>query len=312
MKRDIKNSSGKITGFTEITEDFILINSTGKPILEINDKEIISKILSNKIDKDTLIILYNNYTLSIGEIASLYNRCYSNINKIIKGIEEIVINRNGRRNRAYGHKVSEEQSKKMSLALKGRKAPEYERTPEIREKISKSLKQYFKNNPQNPEPHRENWRKEVYKNVDFKIGIGGHFYSLKIDKTIKFRSLLELFYLLKLENDDNIHTYAYEPFHIELENGSTYTPDFLINNCKVVELKSKKYMERVSGVKEKVLYKQEQAIKYCEKNNLTYQIIFDEDIGFDSKEMKKYINNNSEIVKKYKITFINPKRMVLK
>lgn len=309
---NIKNSNGKITGTTEILKNYIKIDNIKKPILLINDKQIIDEVINKKISKETLIKLYNEYTLSIGEIASLYDRCYSNINKLIKTIPEITLNKKGRRNRAFGQSVSKEQSEKISKALKGRKVTIYERTPEIKEKISKSLKQYFKEHPQNPEPHIKNWKNGIYDNVDFKIGISGYFTSFKNNTIIRFRSLLELYYLLLIEQDNDIKSYIYEPFHINMENGRSYIPDFLINNKLIIELKSKKYVERVKGVKEKVLYKESQAIKYCNSHNLFYKIIYDEDIGFDSKKMKHYIKNNPDIVKKYNITFSNPKRMVIK
>lgn len=310
MKNNIKNSSSKITGTTEITDNSIIIDNKGKPILTITDKSIINEVLTNQVSNKTLIDLYNNYTLSISEIASLLNRCYSNVNKILKNIPEITFDHKGRRNRAYGHAVSPEQSKKMSQSLKGRKATNYERTPEIKKKISESLKKYYSEHPQNPLPHIENWKRGIYDKVDFKIGIGGHFTSLKTSKIIRFRSLLELYYLLQLEEDIKIITYTYEPFHIIMENGKSYMPDFLVNNKIVIELKSKKYVERVSGVKEKVQYKQSQAIKYCEQFDLQYQIIYDEDIGFESRKMKRYIKENPDIIKKYHITFNDPKRMV--
>lgn len=310
MIRNIKNSSGKITGTTEILEDSIIINNIGKPILLIDDSQIIEEVLQGKISEKTLEILYNEYTMSIGEIASLYDKCYSNINKLIRVNPQIEVNHKGRRNRAYGHPVSKEQSEKMSKALQGRKGVVYERTPEMREKISQSLKEYFKQHPQNPAPHIKNWENGVYDNVDFKRGIGGYFTSIKTKTTIKFRSLLELHYLLLLEQDESVITYSYEPFHIKMENGKSYMPDFLINNSRVVELKAKKYVERVAGVKDKVNYKKSQAIQYCSTHGLEYQIIYDEDINFDTKRMKHYIKNNPNIVKQYNIVFLNPERMV--
>lgn len=310
MIRNIKNSSGKITGTTEILEDSIIINNIGKPILLIDDPQIIEEVLKERISEKTLEILYNEYTMSIGEIASLYNKCYSNINKLVRANPQIETNHKGRRNRAYGHPVSKEQSEKMSKALQGRKGVVYERTPEMREKISRSLKEYFKQHPQNPEPHIKNWENGVYDNVDFKRGIGGYFTSIKTKTTIKFRSLLELYYLLLLEQDENIITYSYEPFHIKMENGKSYMPDFLINNSKIIELKAKKYVERVAGVKDKVNYKKSQAIQYCNAHGLEYQIIYDEDIGFETQRMKHYIKNNPNIVEQYNIVFLNPERMV--
>ena len=306
--RDIKNSSGKITGKTTITELKISIDNIGKPLLEITDNKIIQEVLSNNISDSTLLKLYNEYTMSIGEIASLYNRCYSNINKKLKSLN-FAPNKQGRRNRAYGRSVSEEQSKKMSKSLKGRKAPAYKRTPEIKEKISKSLKKYYKEHPQNPDPHIKNWKNGVYDQVNFQRGIAGKFYSIKTKQSFRFRSLLELKFALTLEQDAKVITYKFEPFHIEMENGHSYMPDFLINNSIIIELKSKKFVERVDGVKEKVNYKQSQAKKYCQKNNLQYKIIYDEDINFDSKTMKRYIREHPEIIKQYNISFEHPERI---
>lgn len=310
MYRNIKNSSGKITGTTEILEHSITINNLGKPLLIIEDPKIISEVLESKIVPETLRVLYDEYTMSIGEIASLYNRCYSNINQILKKDKTFKSNHCGRRNRAYGHPVNPEQSTKMSVALKGRKAPEYERTPEMRQKISQSLKKYYAEHPQDPMPHKLNWANGKYDNVDFKIGISGHFTSIKMNKTWRFRSLLELAMMLRLENDEEVYEYQYEPFRIDLPNGSSYLPDFLVNNYWVYELKAKKYVERVQGVLEKVEYKSSEAIKYCEKHGFEFKIIYDEDINFTSRTMKAEIKNHPELVEKYHITFTNPSRMV--
>ena len=225
---------------------------------------------------------------------------------------EITIDHRGRRNRAFGQPVSKTQSQKMSQALKGRKAPVYERTPEMRAKISQSLKKYYAEHPQNPEPHILNWKNGKYDNVDFKIGIGGQLYSLKTKQTIRFRSLLELYYILQLEQNDQVLTYQYEPIKIKMSNNHYYTPDFLVNNTYVIELKSKKYVERVDGVKDKVLYKQNEAEKYCKQYNYIYKIIYDEDIGFESKKMKYYLRDNPNVIEKYQIKFNDKNRIVIK
>ena len=309
IERNIKNSSGKITGKSFISEKSIVIDNANKPILKITDNKIIKECLNKDIQIETVIKLYNEYTMSIGEIASLYDRCYSNINKYINQISEIKKNKKGRRNRAYGHPVSKQQSEKMSKALQGKTHTPYERTPEIRKKISDSLKQYFKKHPQDPTPHIKNWEKGVYDNVNFHRGIAGTFTSIKTKKTFRFRSLLELYYALLLEKDSNIITYTFEPFHITMDNGHTYMPDFLLNNSIIVELKSKKFTEKVDGVQEKVQYKKNQCEKYCKKNNLQYKIIYDEDINFESGKMKRYIKNNPNINQKYNIIFELPERI---
>lgn len=316
---NIKNSSGKIIGFTDIQGEEIIIHNNTKPEFRFKDSEIL-KDIKLKTRQDYIIKkLYDYYFLGIGEIASLYDVCYSNMNKQWRNIPMETTANQGRRNRSFRKKQKEETKQKISKALNegyqsGRLVPPkpYERTPEIKEKISKSLKTYFKEHPQSPEPHIENWKKGIYDNVDFHIGIGGKFFSKKNASIIRFRSLLELFYCLKIEEDSEVYKYVYEPFHITCDNGHIYTPDLLINDIKVVELKSKKYVQKVSGVKEKVQYKENQAKRYCLENNLQYQIIYDEDIKFDSRSFKRFLNNNPQIIKEYQIEFNQPERMVIK
>lgn len=312
MKRNIKNSSGKITGYAEFENGYVEIYNFDKPVLRIEDIDILKAIEKKTFSREILEKLYNEYTLSISEIACLYDTFYSRTNRAIKECPGIKPNRCGRRNRAFGHPVSKEQSEKMSKVLMGRKPPTYERTPEIRAKIAATLRQYYKVHPQNATKHRENWKNGVYDKVDFKRGIAGHFTSIKNNKTIRFRSLLELYYLILLEEDNTVFNYLYEPFHIEMENGDSYMPDFLINNSLLVELKPKKFVERVKGVKEKVEYKKAQAIKYCEFHGLSYKIVYDEDIGFESQKMKHYIRDNPEIMERYNVSFMNPERVVTK
>lgn len=309
METNIKNSSGKITGVTIYQNNSFIIKNLNKPVLIIDDSTLVNNILNNINKEDTINKLYCDYTMSIGEIASLYNQCYSSINKIIKQAG-IKTNRQGRRNRAYGTKVSPQQSKKMSAALKGRKAPYYERTPEIREKISKGLIAYYKEHPQNPEPHKKNWANGVYNNIDFHIGIGGNFTSLKNNNNIiHFRSLLELKFLLLLEQDESIKQYQFEPFHIPLPDGSSYLPDFLIED-NVIELKCKRYVERVKPeITKRFLYKKHNTEIYCKEHNLKYKIIYDEDLKFNSRKMKQYIKQHPEVVQKFNIEFHQPKRI---
>lgn len=315
---DIKNSNNKIIGFTEITNDQIMIHNNKKPELCISDKEIIEAI-KNK-DRSDIIIkkLYDEYYLNIGEIASLYDVCYSNINKQTRQIAFQTSPKAGRRNRSFGKQQSDETKKKISDNIKdgyntGRiKKSSYERTPEIKEKISNSLKEYFKENPQNPLPHIENWKNGVYDKVDFHIGIGGTFYSIKNLKKLRFRSLLELCYFLKIEEDDDIKKYSYEPIKILCDNGHIYIPDVLVNDYQLIELKSLKWVNSIKGQKEKVQYKKEQAEKYCSNHNLVYKIIYDEEIDFKSSKFKRHLKNNPQIIDKYNIIFNQPERMVIK
>lgn len=315
---DIKNSSNKVIGYVDIQDDKIIIHNNKKPELIIEDLEIISNIKNNNRENSFIQKLYDEYFLTIGEIAALYNVCYSNINKQTRQINFKTAKKANRRNPSYGKTFSEERCNNISKSLKEGykngtiKHASYERTPEMREKISKSLKEYFKKHPQNPLPHIKNWENGVYDNVDFHIGIGGHFYSYKNEKEIRFRSLLELAYCLILEKDNDVKIYEYEPIKIKCDNGHIYTPDLLINNKILIELKSKKYIEKVEGRKEALLYKKEQAEKYCKEHNLTYKIIYDTDINYESRKFKRYLNNNPNIMNYYKIKINQPERMVIK
>ena len=201
MKNDIKNASGKIIGYTEIINDTIIIHNNTKPELKIKSIEDIAIIQSKIINDEFLIHLYDDYFLSCGEIASLFNVCYSNINKKLKKLPVQTTAKQNRRNRSYGHSQSNKTKELISNKIKQKyqegvyeKVIPYERTPEIREKISNGLKKYYKNNPQNPEPHRANWKNGKYQKIDFHRGIGGNFFSIKNNQTIYFRSLLELYY----------------------------------------------------------------------------------------------------------------------
>lgn len=315
---EIKNSAGKVIGYTEIKENQIIIHNNSKPELIINNIQDIKRIIDKDKSEDFLIYLYDNYYLSCGEIASLYEVCYSNINKKLKSLSKKTSPKEGRRNRSFGKQQSTKTKEAISNTLiEGHKNGiyekqiPYERTPEIKEKISKSLKKYFSEHPQNPEPHRKNWEKGIYEKVDFHRGIGGKFFSIKNQQQIYFRSLLELHYMLILEEDKQISHYQYEPIHIKCENNTIYTPDIQYDNI-IIELKSYKYIHSKKDILDAFLYKKEQGEKYCLKNGLEYKVIFDKDIDFDSARMKRHLKNHPEIIEKYKITFNNPKRMVIK
>lgn len=318
MNRPIKNSSGKIIGQTTITNDSLIIDNRTKPLLKITNIQLIQAVKNGDRSNNIIQCFYDEYFLGCGEIASLYDVCYSNMNRQLRTLSLQTTARQGRRNRSYGKTPIDETKAKISTSVK--KAYEdgrlvvnaYERTPEIRKKISQSLKTYFQEHPQNPEPHRQNWLNGVYDNVDFHTGIGGHFFSIKNNKLINFRSLLELSYMLQLEKDTTINNYVYEPFHVRCEDGRIYTPDLLINNI-VIELKSKNYLNKVGGsILKNFLYKKEQGQIFCQNNGYEYKVIFDEDIGFNSAQFKRFIASHPEIVKKYQIYFHQPERMVIK
>lgn len=318
MKNDIKNSQGKVIGFTEIKEDCVIIHNNTKPEYIINDKSVVDLIIKKDKSEKFLLTLYDNYYLTCGEIASMYGVCYSNINKIIKRLNTKTAAHEGRRNRSYGKQQSVLTKQKISEKIKDAykngvydDVQPYKRTEEIKNKISNSLKNYFKEHPQNPEPHRNNWKNGIYDKVDFHRGIGGHFYSSKNQKIIYFRSLLELAFMLILENEADVLTYEYESLTIQCENGSLYIPDIKINDT-IIELKSYKYVHSNEEILNKFLYKQEQGKKYCLTHGLKYKVIYDIDFKFYSAQMKRHLNNHNEILDKYQIVFNEPHRMVIK
>ena len=304
----IRNSSKKEIGIVIIDNNSIIINTYNKPLLTINDPKIYNIILNQQLTEENALFLYNQYELTIGELAALFRCGYSKMNGFLKKIPQWRPNNQGRRNAMYGKKHDIESKKKMSQKAQGRKIHIYERTPEIRKKISSSLKQYFKSHPQNPLPHQENWKNGKYDRVDFKRGIGGKLYSYKNKKTFHFRSLLELKFFLKLEEDVTIKEYQYESLHIPLPNGKSYTPDFFFNNT-IIELKSKKFLQINPDIQKKVEYKKQYAEEYCKKNNFLYKIIYDIDLDFDTERMKHFLKNNPDIIKHYQISFNQPERI---
>ena len=65
-----KNSSGKIIATIIITKNKIYIDNYNKPMLLIDDLNLINNI-KNKNEKEVIPILYDQYTLHIGEISAL-------------------------------------------------------------------------------------------------------------------------------------------------------------------------------------------------------------------------------------------------
>lgn len=114
-------------------------------------------------------------------------------------------------------------------------------------------------------------------------GIHGYFTSLKNNKTFYFRSLLELKYLILLEENEDVKKYQVEPFQISLkDNIHHYTPDFLVNETEIKELKTYKHL---SYTKEDERFAEETAaaLKYANENNMTFEVIYDTDLGFETR-----------------------------
>lgn len=68
--------------------------------MEISSKDIIDGI--NRKDDETIIALLNDYELTIGEIASLYETNYSRMNQKIKSFGIEISRAKGRKNSSFG------------------------------------------------------------------------------------------------------------------------------------------------------------------------------------------------------------------
>lgn len=300
---EILNSSGFKIGEAKIDEDLIIIDNNNKPLLVIEDEsELIQQI--NTKDESGFKKLFEEYHLLIGEIAALYNMTYSTTRKhlIKQGID--TKSKAGRRNSSYGKTFSEERKANIGAALRGRKIVPYERTPEIKSKISESLKQYYARHEVSEETRlklSQAWKDGKYENANMGRGYSGFFYSIKNNRKFFFRSLLELCYLIKIENDENVKFYCVEPFQIQLPDNHHYTPDIFLNGEILIELKPKKHL--LYENKDRWNLEISSAKEYCNNHNLTFKVIYDEDLDFRTDKFKRWLLNNKEKVEKYQITF---------
>lgn len=315
MIKNIYNSSGKIIGNCEFSSDCIIVNNTKKPQLVIKDAAVLSSSLSRNVDVDVVKYLYDDLTLTIGEIACIFDVHYHQANRWIKSIEVKTSQHSGRRNASCGAVFTKSRCSNISSGIKryysnGGVYHGYERTKEIREKVSNGLKEYFKDNPQDGIAQRNAWANGKYSNTNFKRGIGGYFTSPKIHKRFFFRSLLELYYLVNyLEENDDVETYDYEPGGITCDNGTIYIPDFIVNKNTVVEIKSYKFVYAQGGeIQRKFEYKCEQAKKYCDERGLTFKVVFDKDIDFKYDVLKHQLKEG-KYIQKYNIEFLQPERV---
>lgn len=300
----VKNSSGKEIGTVLISKNEIIIKHNLKPVLTITNSQDIQLIL-NKTDEG-IILLYDKYYLNIGQIAALYDVCYSNLNKRFKKLPITTGKNDNRRSTTYGRKLSQQTKKKIGEKSVGRhNSGKYERTPEIRQKISNGLKKYYSTHQisqQTRQKLSQAWVDGKYKNSPMGTGIHGYFTSIKNNKRFYFRSLLELKYLLIIEQDQTVKYYDVEPFSIKIKDNHHYTPDFLLNGQDIKELKPYNHL---TYIKEQDRFNQQQQVakQYALKHNMTYEVIYDKDIDFESRNFKRYLLNNQQILKKYNISF---------
>lgn len=302
MKKDIKNANGRIIGYIDEKRDKISIHNGGKPILSITDKKHVRRIRQK--DLSFIVKLYDDYTMTIAEIAALYCEPYFRMSKIIKTLPVKTERKNGRRNSSYGLEFSKERLKHMSASQIGRIATStYVRTPEIREKISKTLKDGYKSGRivQDPAMKSKAWAEGKYAHAKMGRGIQGFFHSGKMNKDMYFRSLMELKFLIIIENSDDVVSYQAEPFQIKLPHGAHYTPDVLINDNIIVELKPKNFYKYTDMGR--FCLEMAGLNNYCNKNNMGFVVVYDADIEFNSREYRKYIRNHPEIIEQYDIRF---------
>lgn len=296
-----KNSSGKIFGEVEVTEDKIIIQHYQKPQLIIDDIEIVNGVINH--NEEYLLTLYDEYELCIGEIAALYKRPYHQINPKINKLHPTTSGNYGRRNSAFGQTFSEERRNRISQANMGKAPTTYERTPEIRQKISQTLIKKYKSGEiwNDPKKFSDAWARGCYMNAKMGRGIQGHMFSIKGQKDIYFRSLLELNYYILFEQDDRVEEYKVEPFQIKVSEKSHYTPDALVNNKYLVEIKPSCHLNYTDNER----FEQEVASArlYCEEHELEYKILYDTDINFETSRYKTFLRNNPDIIKQFNIRF---------
>lgn len=296
-----KNSTGKIFGEVEITKDKVIIKNYKKPELIIDDINIVKDITNKKLEY--ILELYDNYELCIGEIAALYNYKYHQINNLIKSMSPKTTKSHGRRNSSFGQKFSEERIRHLSESHKGVAPVGYERTSEIRQKISNTLVAKYAAGEiwNDPQKFSEAWTRGCYKEVKMGRGIQGLMFSIKNQKDIYFRSLLELNYFILFEQNEEVKYYDVEPFQIKISNNSHYTPDVLINNQYLIEIKPSCHLNYTDS--KRFESEVEAAKKYCDENQLEYRVLYDTDIGFSTSKYKTFLRNNSDIIEQFNIRF---------
>ncbi len=179
-------------------------------------------------------------------------------------------------NPTKGRKRTIEEKELMSKNRKGKGigvAGKYERTKEIREKISKSVAQLY---------------------VDGKTNfITGHYISTKILKKCYYRSSWELKVMKYLDFNNNIEYWEHEPFYIPYkdENGDdrNYVPDFLVFfSCGIKELWEVKPRELLAL--DRNICKLKGLNEFLEKNDMNGFVI-DEII---LEKLKKYMEGVNE------------------
>lgn len=251
-------------------------------------------------------ILYNEITLTTAEIACLYGISYHTAYNIINNLPIVSPIKAGRRNSSYGKKFGEERLTNMSNSLKGRPAPPpYERTKEIRDRISNTLKEGYRTGRipgTDPLKLSQAWADGKYAHVKMGRGFQGFMYSIKNNRDIYFRSLLELCILIMLEQNIHVTGYIMEPFQIKLGNGHHYTPDLLVFPDNIV-LEIKPYEHYKYADMDRFYVELGALNNYCIHNNLRWKVIYDKDVGFVTKQYIRFLRDHPEYISTYNIRF---------
>lgn len=127
----------------------------------------------------------------------------------------------GKNNPMYGRKRSQKEKDLISRNRKGKGiglAGKYERTPEIRKKISDGVTKFLVEHPNFLIENDFYWT--------------GNYFSSKHQKYIPYKSSWELFVMFYLDEHPHVLNWKYEPFVIpyidELGYNRNYFPDFLV------------------------------------------------------------------------------------
>lgn len=162
-------------------------------------------------------------------------------------------------------KERKDRGKRHSISMKEL----YKNKPELRKKRSELTKESWKD-PERRKKGLDILTEISKKNDRYKCG---HFFSIKNNKNLHYRSSYELKAYKKLESDVNVKSYIVEPFYIEYVKPSDNTehsfhPDIFIeyanNETTLLEIKPEYQLSDPI-----VLSKFHAAKQYCQEHNIT-------------------------------------------
>lgn len=210
-------------------------------------------------------------------------------------------------------KIPEAQEKASETMLQRYGVKRYNQLPKMREYFRENCREWLSESWANPwakgikrpqewNDKNRNYVKKVMDNGTwwggFTNNLKGRFPSSKCKKKMpRFLSSLELQYHFFLEFNDQVSHYDYEGLVIEYRKKDDTLHDYYVDfqvwykddpiqhNFELKHWKNKD--------KEDVIAKQEAALKFCNDNNMTYTLLFTQDIeslGLDLEEVKKYPN----------------------